>query len=70
MKEQEQEFVFGRRHLANMMGKDPETFTQKDIDVSSGVQKLMNCCTLLDLLFRNQFDISFLLVYLTQEQDP
>jgi small subunit ribosomal protein S9 len=32
MKDQEQEFVFGRRHLANMMGKDPEAFTQKDID--------------------------------------
>jgi len=34
MKEQEEEFVFGRRHLANMMGKDPETFTQNDIDES------------------------------------
>lgn len=33
MANQEKEFVFGRRHLANMMGKDPETFTQKDIDV-------------------------------------
>lgn len=33
MDKQEKEFVFGRRHLANMMGKDPENFTQKDIDV-------------------------------------
>lgn len=37
MDKQEKEFVFGRRHLANMMGKDPENFTQKDIDVSSGL---------------------------------
>ncbi|ODM97247.1 28S ribosomal protein S9, mitochondrial [Orchesella cincta] len=29
---QEKEFVFGRRHLANMMGRDVEGFTQKDID--------------------------------------
>lgn len=26
------EFQIGKRHLANMMGEDPETFTQKDID--------------------------------------
>lgn len=28
------EYEIGRRHLANIMGKDPESFTQKDIDVS------------------------------------
>jgi len=33
MKDEEEEFVFGRRHLANMMGKDPETFTQRDVEV-------------------------------------
>lgn len=33
MKEEEEEFAFGRRHLANMMGKDPETLTQNDIEV-------------------------------------
>ncbi len=33
MDKEEKEFVFGRRHLANMMGKDPETFTQTDINV-------------------------------------
>ncbi|KAF2884620.1 hypothetical protein ILUMI_21556 [Ignelater luminosus] len=32
MKQQQQEFQIGKRHLANMMGEDPETFTQKDID--------------------------------------
>ncbi|CAL8110133.1 unnamed protein product [Orchesella dallaii] len=32
MDTQEKEFVFGRRHLANMMGKDIESFTQKDVD--------------------------------------
>jgi small subunit ribosomal protein S9 len=32
MKKQQFEFNIGKRHLANMMGEDPETFTQKDID--------------------------------------
>lgn len=27
------EFDIGKRHLANMMGEDPENFTQEDIDV-------------------------------------
>jgi hypothetical protein len=35
MDKEEKEFVFGRRHLANMMGKDAETLTQSDIDVST-----------------------------------
>lgn len=34
MKTQTLEFQIGRRHLANMMGEDPEAFTQDDIDVS------------------------------------
>lgn len=34
MKTQNLEFQIGKRHLANMMGADPETFTQEDIDVS------------------------------------
>ncbi|KRT85398.1 hypothetical protein AMK59_2462 [Oryctes borbonicus] len=32
MKQQKYEFQIGKRHLANMMGEDPETFTQEDID--------------------------------------
>ncbi|KAM9247807.1 small ribosomal subunit protein uS9m isoform 3-T4 [Leptosomus discolor] len=32
IKKQIEEFNLGKRHLANMMGEDPETFTQKDID--------------------------------------
>lgn len=28
------EYRIGMRHLANMMGADPETFTQADADVS------------------------------------
>ncbi|CAK1584428.1 unnamed protein product [Parnassius mnemosyne] len=32
MKKQQFEFSIGKRHLANMMGEDPETFTQKDVD--------------------------------------
>ncbi|XP_017337578.1 28S ribosomal protein S9, mitochondrial [Ictalurus punctatus] len=32
IKKQIDEFNIGKRHLANMMGEDPETFTQEDID--------------------------------------
>ncbi|XP_074662574.1 small ribosomal subunit protein uS9m-like [Tubulanus polymorphus] len=32
MKEKIQEFEIGKRHLANIMGEDPENFTQDDID--------------------------------------
>ncbi|KAL4656959.1 28S ribosomal protein S9, mitochondrial [Arapaima gigas] len=34
IKKQIEEFNIGKRHLANMMGEDPETFTQEDIDRS------------------------------------
>ncbi|XP_035435176.2 28S ribosomal protein S9, mitochondrial [Spodoptera frugiperda] len=32
MHKQQFEYNIGKRHLANMMGEDPETFTQKDVD--------------------------------------
>lgn len=32
MKRQHFEYNIGKRHLANMMGEDPENFTQKDVD--------------------------------------
>ncbi|XP_069676223.1 small ribosomal subunit protein uS9m isoform X2 [Periplaneta americana] len=32
MKEQLIQYNIGKRHLANMMGEDPETFTQDDVD--------------------------------------
>lgn len=34
MRNQKFEYEIGKRHLANMMGEDPETFTQEDVDVS------------------------------------
>lgn len=34
MDQETHEYHVGKRHLANMMGVDPELFTQKDIDVS------------------------------------
>ncbi|CAI6345467.1 unnamed protein product [Macrosiphum euphorbiae] len=34
MEQQTHEYNVGKRHLANMMGVDPETFTQSDIDVA------------------------------------
>lgn len=33
IKKQIDQFNIGKRHLANMMGEDPETLTQEDIDV-------------------------------------
>ena len=35
IKQQLLDFNIGKRHLANMMGKDPEFFSQDDIDVIS-----------------------------------
>jgi small subunit ribosomal protein S9 len=35
LKEQLLQYNIGKRHLANMMGEDPETFTQEDVDVST-----------------------------------
>lgn len=35
IQKQVEEYEIGKRHLANMMGEDPENFTQEDIDVSS-----------------------------------
>lgn len=48
IKKQIEEFNIGKRHLANMMGEDPETFTQEDIDVSTVALWKSNCCKLLD----------------------
>jgi hypothetical protein len=35
IKEQLHQYNIGKRHLANMMGKDPEFFTQHDVNVIS-----------------------------------
>lgn len=35
IQEAQSEYRIGMRHLANMMGADPESFTQKDADVST-----------------------------------
>lgn len=40
VQKQIEEFHVGKRHLANMMGEDPENFTQEDIDVSSFCKNL------------------------------
>ncbi|KAG7259806.1 hypothetical protein CRUP_003502 [Coryphaenoides rupestris] len=34
IQKQVEEFNIGKRHLANMMGEDPENFSQGDIDVT------------------------------------
>ena len=33
IEKQVEEFNVGKRHLANMMGEDPENFCQEDVDV-------------------------------------
>ncbi|KAI1241676.1 hypothetical protein IHE44_0005162 [Lamprotornis superbus] len=50
IKKQIEEFNLGKRHLANMMGEDPETFTQEDIDgwkvglvVPTGLNSNLSC---------------------------
>lgn len=39
MKKEIVEYEIGKRHLANMMGKDPECFTQADINVCKYIKK-------------------------------
>ena len=34
MEESIADYELGKRHLANIMGEDPDSFTQEDIDVS------------------------------------
>ena len=33
MEEELEAYYFGRKRLAEMMGEDPETFTDKDVEV-------------------------------------
>lgn len=40
MKKEIVEYEIGKRHLANMMGKDPEYFTQVDINVCKYIKNL------------------------------
>lgn len=53
MAERNYEYQIGKRHLANMMGEDPETFTQKDVDVCSLYVRILNyiICSLRYTLF-------------------
>lgn len=46
IQKQIEDFNIGKRHLANIMGEDPENFTQEDIDVS----KALTMCKLLYLI--------------------
>lgn len=50
MKVQTQEFKIGKRHLANMMGEDPETFTQEDVNVNKDYFITCKSCSLNSLL--------------------
>lgn len=35
IKKEKKEYEIGKRHLANMMGMNPEEFTQEDVNVST-----------------------------------
>ena len=39
MKKEILEYEIGIRHLANIMGEDPESFTQADINVCNYIKK-------------------------------
>jgi hypothetical protein len=42
MKVKTEEFQIGKRHLARMMGENPETFSQEKIDVKTEHKRLFN----------------------------
>lgn len=43
IQQQREEFRLGRRHLANMMGEDPESFSQEDVDVGATFVSILGC---------------------------
>ena len=43
MEEELEAYYFGRKRLAEMMGEDPETFTDKDVEVCIYVIKNAGC---------------------------
>lgn len=70
------EYKIGLRHLANMMGEDPETFTQKDANVSITDHKTnpmkfqlhsvyvsvcFNFCNICRKLFSTSFHLGFMI---------
>lgn len=56
IQQEQEDYKIGKRHLANMMGEDPEHFTQADVEVSYhhviihsrfiGCSRLFNRCLL------------------------
>lgn len=59
------EFEIGKRHLANMMGEDSETFTQEDIDVS--YNSILFCSRLCSVLFYYFMYIFMAIFYFTNK---
>lgn len=69
MKTQHLDYQIGKRHLANMMGEDPETFTQEDIDVNLDLISfniLYIYCVLL-LYYREPLNICSLLEFMIKK---
>lgn len=72
------EYRLGMRHLANMMGEDPELFTQKDANVSSnptGDDPSVNVAIYIFYMNlknpnRRPLSISFHLGFMTQKRVP
>lgn len=53
IEKQVEEFNIGKRHLANMMGEDPDNFTQEDIDVRIDALGHVWTSIWIDLWFRS-----------------
>lgn len=68
MQTQNLEYQIGKRHLANMMGEDPEMFTQEDVDVSSIFLFNKKHFSKLNF-FRDLSSICFHLEFMIKEQD-
>ena len=58
MSEEITEYEIGKRHVANIMGLDPETITQEDIDVS-----LSNSVSFITLVLTLTEDLNFVFCY-------
>lgn len=63
MKTQDLEFQIGKRHLANMMGADAETFTQEDINVSIWNDRWVTFNNQMSLLGSHRLSLSLRLVW-------
>lgn len=68
MKVQQRDFELGKRHLANMMGENPDTLTQEAIDVT--INWNLKFANLIKDPYRKQLSICFLVDYMRKRLVP